>query len=119
MAKTKLSITVDKDTLVAFRQYCKENAYKFSAKIELMMKQEAGKMINVELIKLYNDIMGKKTTETPVVRKVKPVVKKKVVVTTTGTPKMEEEVDEDRPVIRRRPRRSVPSIDYLRRIRGV
>lgn len=40
MIKTKVTLSIDKEVLEAFKKYCEERGMKVSAKVELFMKEE-------------------------------------------------------------------------------
>ena len=38
--KQKISLTIDKDVMIRFREYCKDNGMKLSPRIELLIKKD-------------------------------------------------------------------------------
>jgi len=61
MAKKTLTIQIDSDVLDNFRAYCKLNALKLSAKVELLIKQEMDNAKNnPTLIQMFKDILNEK-----------------------------------------------------------
>ncbi len=62
MPKKTLTMHIDSEVLDQFKNYCKLNALKLSAKIELLLKQEMeNAKNNPTLIQLFEDILeGKK-----------------------------------------------------------
>ncbi len=84
MAKKTLTVHIDSEVLDNFRNYCKLNALKLSAKVELLLKQEMeNAKSNPTLVQLFKDILenkrfvqiGKKQDQTHLQYKPKQEVK--------------------------------------------
>ncbi len=71
MAKKRFTILVDEDIIKDFRTYCRKNALKFSAKIELLLKnemQDKKDVVDNEITNMLRQLVQQKPKQTTTIQ---------------------------------------------------
>lgn len=128
MGKKALTLHMDEKIIDDFRNYCSLNALKLSAKVELLLKKEMETAhSNPTLVKLFEDILKKQSLRSAASTKEQEMIPKSNNTAANDNnsnkeirfKKYDEPAQENQPDNEGKEKNKVPSIDHLRRVKGL